>query len=614
MLETLNNINLGKDTRNDFKESKSSTIIKWFMEKNNKIKVRTNEADKIPNLDGKIMILDSNSMERITVEVQIKTLPFNYDESIPYKYSCDTKVFNVVLHNVTFNPVVLLLVDENNEKLFWKYISKDYAKSLNIGFQKTKMIEFNENDLYDESKFLNQMEDIFKKIGIFIENGSNPYLLIEQNNPHLLELQKEVDRLNEMFDNGLKPVKDLLFPKVWKFGIAYDEYDNGVSAFGIYQILKGKNDILIRNFDIKSDNYMRINFTGPASIKSISKNINELIEDILNVYFNVHGLHPKYLPDMVLNEIVFEFLDRLARDIKELQKDDNNNYINDIESLDNVLKYYNGLKTYHYRLVKEYPNSQLTKALLNIYKSYDNRFLLFNPLLQPSKEEYITLVDSINNPSELPCEIRFIGSDIDIDLFELTLEELKSRKIKQVSRVWNTHKWKLYKKEHENNTQLKTVAHGFTINDLYTNLDILFNNITNIYNQSYIKYFGSDDKYKIHGEIIITYSKERPYHYDLFYHSSNNFNIKVEHIDREIAIKKYGDFSYFETSSSGHIDSAFAIKLPLYNYIRLLINLGISLSYGLSFKYNSEVNKTYTINELPLISDYILMCEDKNKS
>ena len=37
--------------------------------KNNKIKVRTNETDKIPNLDGKLMIIDSNSIERITFEI-----------------------------------------------------------------------------------------------------------------------------------------------------------------------------------------------------------------------------------------------------------------------------------------------------------------------------------------------------------------------------------------------------------------------------------------------------------------------------------------------------------------------------------------------------------------
>ncbi len=33
MLKILNTINLGKDTENNFKESKPTTIIKWFIEK-----------------------------------------------------------------------------------------------------------------------------------------------------------------------------------------------------------------------------------------------------------------------------------------------------------------------------------------------------------------------------------------------------------------------------------------------------------------------------------------------------------------------------------------------------------------------------------------------------
>ena len=115
MLDELNDINLGKVSNNDFKESKSVTIIRKIMETNGNIKVRTNEADKIPNLDGKIMILDKNSMERISIEVQIKTLPPSYSETNPYKYSCDTKVFNVVKyklyiwHNSIF--IKFLLID-----------------------------------------------------------------------------------------------------------------------------------------------------------------------------------------------------------------------------------------------------------------------------------------------------------------------------------------------------------------------------------------------------------------------------------------------------------------------------------------------------------------------
>ena len=83
------------------------------MEKNNKIKVRTTEEDKIPDLDGRVSILDKNNHDRLLIEVQSKTLPEEYNESAPYHYDCDTKVFNVVKYNKSFNPVVLFMSDIN---------------------------------------------------------------------------------------------------------------------------------------------------------------------------------------------------------------------------------------------------------------------------------------------------------------------------------------------------------------------------------------------------------------------------------------------------------------------------------------------------------------------
>lgn len=75
MFELDKKVNMGKISDNDFKESKSISLIRDLLEKNNKIKVRTTEADKIPDLDGRISILDKNKHDRIIVEVQSKTLP-----------------------------------------------------------------------------------------------------------------------------------------------------------------------------------------------------------------------------------------------------------------------------------------------------------------------------------------------------------------------------------------------------------------------------------------------------------------------------------------------------------------------------------------------------------
>lgn len=74
MKELDSKINLGTITENDFKESKSITILREIAEKNRKIKVRATEADKIANLDGKVVIIDKNGFERVHIEIQVKTL------------------------------------------------------------------------------------------------------------------------------------------------------------------------------------------------------------------------------------------------------------------------------------------------------------------------------------------------------------------------------------------------------------------------------------------------------------------------------------------------------------------------------------------------------------
>lgn len=603
MLESLGNVNMGKVSDNDFKESNSITIIREILEKNKRIKVRAQEADKIPNLDGKLMILDNNSMERITIDIQVKTLPTNYKITYPYKYSCDTKVFNVVINNVTFNPVVLLLVDKNDKKIFWKYISKEYTESLNIGTQKDKTINFDNNDIYDEKKFTSFMIKIFKKIGIIIERGSNPYLFIEQDVLYNDELQKEVDRLNNKFDNELISMKRLLFPRVWKFGVAYREYGNGLCALGIYAILKGENDTLIRNYDIENEGYLNSVFSGRKGANFISENIDKWIGKVITHYFNILGLNPQFLPNIVLNEIVYVFLDRLAADIRYLQGDDMV-YKNNSESIETVIRYYDGLKTFHYRLVKEIPMSNYAKALLNVYNIYGERFLLFNPLIKPSGEEYDLLIDSIKSPRNLPCEIKFISSYIEIPLFEMALEELKKRRITKVERVWKPRKWKLYKDE-QRKSNLNDKAHGFIVGDLYQNLNKFFANFGYIYLQTYREYIGSHSRFKICGKFIVTYNIYEPYKYHLFYDKSDTFNISIEELCEKDAIRKY-DNTYCQSFSGKNIDLIFTEKMPFYNYLKIFINIGMALAYKEDLGLDRGTGEFGIIKDMPIIKEYLL--------
>lgn len=153
-----NNINLGKIDKNGFKESKSALIARYFIEMNNNIKTHFMEMDRTPNFDGKLMILDG-SFERLTVEVQIKTLPRNVrkDEDSKFSFSCDTKAMNCVIKNVTFNPVVLIVVDLDTPSVYYKILTRDFVSGLKIGNKKTKRIWLSEEDRFQANKFIKQI-------------------------------------------------------------------------------------------------------------------------------------------------------------------------------------------------------------------------------------------------------------------------------------------------------------------------------------------------------------------------------------------------------------------------------------------------------------------------
>ncbi|MBZ0312752.1 DUF4365 domain-containing protein [Clostridium butyricum] len=151
------NINLGKIDENGFKESKSATLARLIIEENNRIKTHFLEMDRTPNFDGKLMILEGQ-FERITVEVQIKTLTKKkINSNGEFLFDCDTKAMNSVTEKVTFNPVVLIVVDIKERKVYYKLLTKEYVSDLNIGNKKTKRIYLSSEDEFVEDKFIKEI-------------------------------------------------------------------------------------------------------------------------------------------------------------------------------------------------------------------------------------------------------------------------------------------------------------------------------------------------------------------------------------------------------------------------------------------------------------------------
>lgn len=180
--------NVGRITDNDFKESNAIAIAKRIIEKNKNIKTFFSEMDKRPNIDGQMSLI-KNGYELTTIDVQIKTLPKNYKNKVKntYTYDCDTKAFNVVNKRITQNPVVLILVDINEEVVYTILLTHEYVSNLRIGNQTMKRIKFDDNNIFCEEKFiketLNYVKLLKMDVEMYVDSGLINDILNNKNKP-----------------------------------------------------------------------------------------------------------------------------------------------------------------------------------------------------------------------------------------------------------------------------------------------------------------------------------------------------------------------------------------------------------------------------------------------
>lgn len=600
MKELDSKINLGTITENDFKESKSITILREIAEKNRKIKVRATEADKIANLDGKVVIIDKNGFERVHIEIQVKTLPEEYNLKEKYSYSCDTKVFNVVLEHITFNPVVLFLVDEQTNRVFWKLISYEYAKSLNIGNQGKKTIYFNEQDVFNESDFIKKISDYCDSLCEIIDKKDANKSLISSNidiySSEYIEIQMQVDRLNNIFDNELKHIKDLFFKYVWKFGVSYNKFQNQ-TAMGIYFITYGKNDTLIKRFDPRLNYiHMSINFQKNITLKEY---INEWIEEVKKQYYLKVPIIVENLSDEILNEIVFNFLDKLTMNIEVLEdKNRPYTYYKEEEEINNIINLINGLELFYEEIIKTKDSPNVSNAVAFLTPAYDltGKFLLFNPLIQfnDDEKELLNKYLNKNNPS---VSLKFLdnGEDKKIQLSVLAIQELQRRKKNTIKRIWNKKNIVKCKEDFQNED--KCIRTGYSKEDLTINLKHFFDIIAGNYNFVFNK-SGYADKYYLNDLHIIELDEKDIHRYSDFIVKNNKFDVKM--FCNEIKIDEENIISIIESN----LECLFLLDTPLYEIVRILLYVGVMKNNGYKIK-DENVNYSIKFDELPIINYYV---------
>ena len=276
-------------------------------------------GDKMPNFDGHIELCGEAERKIIPIgrfDVQIKSLNCDYrndntryHKECAYKYSCDTKIINVVLQGVTCNPVLLLLVDSQNKRIFWKHMSIEYCLELDVGNQIEKTMYFDDIDeLTDPNEWYRTLHKIYIKHNHMQKNEKDNYFLLSNMCPEVPDmLQETSDYINHLLDNELWFIKQVFFSDVWKIGIAYLGGNAGeFSCLGLYKIKKGKNDLFIKQFKEGDEYFCSIHYGGSYCLDDI---VRQTLEHWIEEFFKREN-HFLYLyPDIVLQELFFEELD-----------------------------------------------------------------------------------------------------------------------------------------------------------------------------------------------------------------------------------------------------------------------------------------------------------------
>jgi hypothetical protein len=290
--------------------------VKWLDNLFNRPELRTNFSieDKKPNIDGTFDILKNNRFDG-RFEVQIKT--YN-GKSSRYKpqYVCDIKLLFYALKNRP-SCILLFVVDQSNNKAYWKYLNELYIKGLKIKEQQKKItIRFNEEEYVNEINFyqcLNKWHSFYqvKANGIFFDDCSieeskqkineitryfDNIRISSLKKDDIIRIQKFIDRFNTLLDGDYNFIKRFFYPEMWKIGIAIGTYTLTSLTYVLYPVFWGSNDLILKKIKLQNfsevDHFFGYNFlmavinnnknpiiSGNPDI--IMDHINDKIKDII---------------------------------------------------------------------------------------------------------------------------------------------------------------------------------------------------------------------------------------------------------------------------------------------------------------------------------------------
>ena len=300
-------------------------------------------------------------------------------------------------------------------------------------------------------------------------------------------MQDAVDYLNQYLDHDLRAIKDSVFPNLWRFGIKCSD-NPGITigigqgmkaidcsgAVALYPQIKGTNDSGIQEYMIDTNNYFNhLTLGKQVDLYEYSK---DTLHKIIVIFFE-QGIPAKYLPNVVLFEIINVFLQK------------SNSFFNETDLLDISVVEANR----RYMLLGKYVQYILSSTSINEKEASVKQYI-FNRISRGQASFFdITshreLIQSFseyceNNNDTKPIFSPQLFNYISRDYFTYldTLIELENRKLNIIHQVWE-YKW----------FEVCQIQKDNQFNTLENLIKKWISQLSLIYNETYSKLFNCND-------------------------------------------------------------------------------------------------------------------------
>lgn len=214
-----------------------------------RVKENIQTRDKYPNVDGTIELVDDNRLPVGKFDTQIKKIPYG-----TRKFNCPTRL--VAYSQESTLPVVLICVDVEGRKAYWKTISmtmpefRDEQKSFTVCFDPiSDGIDARKIYLKRWRELIEDYKSRIAQYPVLKKQVANKLSVDALSQEEKTLFQHFVDRINHLLDGDFVAVKKIMLGDVWKLGVGVYEIDHRVTSYQIYKIPYGMTWPLICTVD-----------------------------------------------------------------------------------------------------------------------------------------------------------------------------------------------------------------------------------------------------------------------------------------------------------------------------------------------------------------------------